>query len=237
MVTLGAAVRANQNHVLRVVAKVWARSVDMPIRTRTDLINWLAARMFASSYLEIGVRDVHANFGRVLIRDKHGVDPAPERGTVDSEMTSDDFFAALPDAARYDIVFIDGLHESRQVQRDIRNALRHLSPGGAIIVHDCNPPTEADQVDEYDGVSHWNGTAWKGFARLRAREDLEMCVVKIDEGCGVIRRGNQASSPVPDDLDFAYLDAHRRELLNLLSVPEFKRWWLIDGRRLDPHRV
>ena len=52
-------------------------------------------------------------------------------------MTSDAFF--LQNKQLFDLIFIDGLHHSHQVLRDINNALRWLSPSGTIVLHDCNP--------------------------------------------------------------------------------------------------
>ena len=56
-------------------------------------------------------------------------------------MTSDAFFSQNNQI--FDLIFIDGLHYSHQVLRDINNALRWLSPTGTIVLHDCNPSTEA----------------------------------------------------------------------------------------------
>jgi hypothetical protein len=75
----------------------------------------------------------------------------------------------------------------------------------------------------------WNGTVWKAWAKLRGtRPDLFMCVVDIDEGCGVIRRGRQtcyAPWPPPPEqaLSYEFLAANRQRLLNLVSVAEFLR--------------
>ena len=64
-------------------------------------------------------------------------------------LTSDDFFATLVPAIntperigldseqivpRYDVVFVDGLHEANQAYRDTMHALRVLIPGGQSIL-------------------------------------------------------------------------------------------------------
>jgi len=198
------------------------------LRTRTSLLNHLVATRGYQRYLEIGVRDPRHNFHRVRAQIKDSVDPAPRR-RVKFEMTSDAFFAdrsTRADDAPYDLVFIDGLHLAEQVERDVANALQFLAPGGTIVLHDCNPIAESAQIDVYDRGTHWNGTVWKAWVKLRAtRHDLSMCVIDIDEGCGVIQRGSQPLIMLPS-LDYAamtyyLLVARRQELLNLISVERF----------------
>jgi len=199
------------------------------IKTRTDLCNHLIAVNGYRRYLEIGVRDPRDNFAKVRVAEKHGVDPNPRR-PVTFQMTSDAFFAqqaaAVGDRTPYDMVFVDGLHVADQVERDVLGSLELLAPGGMLVLHDCNPVTEKAAADEYIYGTHWNGTVWKAWVKLRAtRPDLFMCVVDMDEGCGVIRRGAQQllSPPTLDyaAMDYAYLDANRREALNLIALDDF----------------
>lgn len=192
--------------------------------SRSDLLNHLIETRGYRDYVEIGVRNPRHNFQKVRIPGiKHGVDPAPQ-GEVSHRMTSDAFFAQT--SQRYDLVFIDGLHLAEQVERDIENALAHLNPNGAIVLHDCNPLTADAQTEDYDGKKHWNGTVWKAWVKLRAtRGDLTMRVVDMDEGCGVIEQGSQAVLDFPTtdyaSMRFADLDRDRKRLLNLVSVDEF----------------
>jgi hypothetical protein len=198
------------------------------VKTRTDLLNHLIASRGYRRYLEIGVRDPRHNFNRIDAELKDSVDPAPRR-PVKFEMTSDAFFAQRQPAADsppYDLAFIDGLHLAEQVERDVANCLAHLAPGGTIVLHDCNPVTEHAQQEVYEPGAHWNGTVWKAWAKLRAtRADLAMCVVDIDEGCGVIRRGSQMLISLPSvdyaALTYDLLAARRQELLNLVSIEQF----------------
>lgn len=194
---------------------------------RFDLINTLISRYGYKSYLEIGVRD-GINFAQVRASIKRGVDP---EWPATYQKTSDEFFSE--DVSKYDLIFIDGLHLAEQVERDISNALTHLSDGGTIVVHDCNPQTEDAQSNDYDGAKIWNGTVWKAWAKLRTTTcGLLMRVVDTDEGCGVIQRGfakhlNLPSSEPPRtrfvDMDYSYLERNRKELLNLVSVDTFLR--------------
>ncbi len=134
-------------------------------------------------------------------------------------MTSDEFFASP--RGLYDLMFVDGLHQEAQVARDLLNGLSVLAPGGTIVAHDCNLVTEFAQTEAPNG-GVWNGTVWKSWLRLRAtRADLSMIVVDIDHGCGVLRGGRQELYPLPETLDFAFFDEHRKEALPLVSVDTF----------------
>lgn len=194
------------------------------VTTRTDLLNHLIEKRGYRNYLEIGVRDPRANFEKIRAMGvKNGVDPEPRR-PVTHKMTSDAFFAQNKQV--FDLVLVDGLHLAEQVERDIDNSLAHLSPSGAIVLHDCNPLTADAQTEDYDGKKHWNGTVWKAWVKLRAtRPDLSMCVVEMDEGCGVIQRGTQDVITVPStdykQLTFDQLARDRSRLLNLVPVDQF----------------
>ena len=76
------------------------------------------------------------------------------------------------------------------------------------------------------GKGKWNGTVWKAFAILRmTRSDLNMYVVDINQGCGVIERGHQKRFPKVSEnqLTYYFLKKNRRKLLNLCSIKEFRR--------------
>lgn len=60
-------------------------------------------------------------------------------------MNSDNFFKKYP-TKKYDIIFIDGLHESEQVSKDIHNSVNALNERGVIIIHDYNPETKEAQI-------------------------------------------------------------------------------------------
>jgi hypothetical protein len=194
---------------------------------RYDLLNLLIAKRGYSRYLEIGVRDGDT-FSRVRIAHKESVDPA---WPATHAQTSDEFFKSLSPHVNYDLIFIDGLHLAPQVEKDVHNSLKHLSAGGAIVLHDCNPQTEDAQSDDYDGVKAWNGTVWKAWARIMRQEgqSLNMYVVDTDEGCGVIEAGITRCREAMRDwyqdsfekMTFEYLQRNRKALLNLISVEDF----------------
>ena len=207
------------------LSKTWQA---IALRKRYHLVNYLVRTQGYTRYLEIGVRDPRCNFDRIRVARKEAVDPAPVR-PIAHTMTSDDFFSFMDKTRptdQFDLVFIDGLHLAEQVERDVENSLRFLSPKGTLVLHDCNPPDEAAQTESFDGTAKvWTGTVWKAWAKLRAtRNDLSMCVVDIDLGCGVIRKGEQNCYPAPtryEQLDYAFLAEHRREVLNLVPVRQF----------------
>jgi Methyltransferase domain len=197
---------------------------------RFDIINMLIKKSDYQRYLEIGVEDGEA-FSEVHCAVKHGVDPYSANATF--RIPSDEFFAMINDDVEYDIIFVDGLHVEDQAQRDIENALLHLSDGGVIVVHDCNPPSEWYQRSyeeaKLNGCRQWNGTTWRAFVNLRAtRPDLEMCVIDTDWGCGIVRQGGEGQDIIdlPDNYSYADFVAHRKAWLNLISEQEFLATWL-----------
>lgn len=209
------------------------------IQSRTDLINYLLKYNNYQRYLEIGVRSPRDNFEKIQATFKDGVDPA---GRCSHRMTSDRFFSEIaPNKEKYDLIFIDGLHLAEQAEKDLNNSITCLSKRGIIIVHDCNPPSEDCQVEEYVNGEPWNGTTWKAFAAFRVtRCDLYMCTVDIDQGCGIVAHGQQKCFELPEaffmptdasgsqhsrvdykKMNFSFLAEHRQKLLNLLSVSDF----------------
>ncbi len=193
------------------------------LASRTSLINHLISKYNFKNYLEIGVRDGR-NFEKILIKNKVGVDPNPTKDIINlQKISSDDFFKINKDF--FDIIFIDGLHLESQVDRDIEGSLKFLSDKGFIIMHDCNPPTEFHQRDNYEvngKFPTWNGTVWKSFAKLRMAElNLEISCVNCDWGVGIIKHGKSKPFKSTQSLDFKFLDNNRVELLNLISVENF----------------
>lgn len=181
---------------------------------RFDVINYFARKYNATSYLEVGTQNVDNNYNKICVQHKECIDPKPVKGQMTYQMTSDEAFKSIKEMNKtYDIIFIDGLHVENQVDKDIENSLQVLNPCGVIVMHDCNPPIKSCESPSV------NGTCWKSFAKLRAsREDLFMCVIDTDWGCGVIRRGTQTLyvPRVANWLNYEYLDKHRQELMNLI---------------------
>jgi hypothetical protein len=188
--------------------------------TRTEIIQSLIDKTQAKKYLEIGMGP-GINFNSIVCDYKICVDPTPTV-PVTFTLTSDDFFEQNEET--FDIIFIDGLHWSEQVYKDITNSLKILSEGGYIICHDMNPHSEFIQRYPQPKVeSEWTGDCWKSWVKLKSeRDDINMCVVNTDYGCGVITKGEQKLITIDEELTWEVLDNNRHQLLNLISVDEFK---------------
>jgi len=188
---------------------------------KSEIINWVIKRFGFKKYLEIGVFKGE-NFKSIEAQSKIGIDP-DLNSFATHHITSDDYLK-LADKKKetFDIILIDGLHESKQVYRDIIHSLRLLDKGGVIFCHDMNPWSEAVQtVPRITGL--WTGDCWKAFVRLRReRDDLEMMVIDTDCGIGVIRKGVQNKIKIRGRLSWKNLNANRVEWLNLVSVEKFK---------------
>jgi len=190
---------------------------------RIEIIQSYINKYGYKNYLEIGVQAGHC-FRAIQCANKTGVDPDPTSAAT-IHKTSDEFFASLKDITRYDCIFIDGLHHSDQVYKDIKNALYYLAEGGTIIMHDCKPTTEFMQRIPLTTQVEWTGDTWKAYVKVRTeREDLEMFVVDTDWGCGVIRAGKQEKLVIPSgvELTYANFEKYHAEWLNLISVEQFK---------------
>lgn len=95
-----------------------------------------------------------------------------------------------------------------------------------IVVHDCNPTKEITQRRER-ASDVWHGDVWKAILKLRMeRPDIEIHTVNTDEGCGIIRPGKQELFKVEeyakDIYTYNFFNQHRKNILNLITVNEFK---------------
>ena len=135
-------------------------------------------------------------------------------------MTSDEFF--LQNQEKFDVIFIDGLHEAYQVEKDINNSLEALNDNGFIMCHDMSPKSEAMQRVPRTEVG-WTGDCWKAWVKVRSTNpNVKMFVVNTDFGCGVIQKGSQELLDLNNlDLTYENLNKHRKEWLNLISIEEF----------------
>lgn len=198
---------------------------------RWELMNYLIKKYGLINYLEIGVNDGLC-IRQIIAEHKDGVDPYPgsEVGgatvpEINYPISSDDFFNLIKNHdIKYDMIFIDGLHHSIQVDKDIQNSLNHITDNGFIILHDCNPLVyEMQIVPRVTGL--WNGDVWKSITRLRCIEpNLEVMVIDMDWGVGVVKKGKQSlydKAPLEECLTWDYFDKHRVELNNLITVEEF----------------
>ena len=151
---------------------------------RLAVVNLLMSGRPGGDYLEIGCAG-NQLFDAVIARHKTGIDPV--RGGT-HRMTSDAWFAANPQA-RFDVIFIDGLHTYDQVRRDLVHALGATRQGGWIALHDM---LTRDWVDEHVpqiSTAGWTGDGWKCAFELAATAGLDFRLIAIDHGVLVIKVG------------------------------------------------
>lgn len=208
---------------------------------RWDIINKLIKDNNYKSYLEIGYYKGWS-FDRVNCESKIAIDPNPSKtlqqeamfiGEFDGEVLkqySDVYFAQSLPQAKFDIIFIDGLHEAEQVSKDIENALKHLNEGGTIVLHDCNPPEYAHTTTGIDGC--WTGDTYKAVLDLEAKYSCRFITLDTDWGVGVLKPlNNPFTNPLRiidlsvdanrAKVDWKYFDENRVTLLNLKNYEEW----------------
>lgn len=174
-----------------------------------------------TNYLEIGLYRGET-FEAVASDFKVGVDPNPRFFCfgVPSEVkihrtTSREFFRQ-PGNQTFDVIFLDGLHESSETLADLVQALGCLRSGGFVVVDDVLPsdeqsslPDEAQSRREKlaSGISHdrWYGDVWKVAEIVRTRSTgLEATLVGdgVTEHTQLVARkiseGNFFSSPLDE---------------------------------------
>lgn len=189
---------------------------DKPSRIKIiqDTIN----RKNYKSFLEIG--SYHNElFDNIVCERKIGVDPY-SGGNV--RKTSDDFF--LTNTEKFDIVFIDGLHEYHQVKKDIINSIKILNTNGVIMLHDCLPNTFFHQaIPRCQYV--WNGDVWKAIVEFRTYDDLDTYTCYADFGIGIIlKRKNKFKLDVVNKnfskLKFIDYQDNFKRFMNVIEVKE-----------------
>lgn len=181
---------------------------------RRTLLPYLANKIKAKNYLEVGVKGGRT-FLPIKVRKKYAVDPdfrikSPYKRQQIFKYpfnmfaqyfacTSDDFFAnhaePLLERNTLELAFLDGLHTYAQTYQDIENTLPYLSEKGLIVVHDCSPQSAssafpANSIDEVKKINPpgfdglWSGDVWKVIPRLKL-EHPELTVFVIDHDSGI----------------------------------------------------
>lgn len=169
-------------------------------------------------YVEIGVRrgDTLALAGP----DTHliGIDPNPQLGDFPIEgrrlsmnvTTSDRFFQdekRRETARGFDLAFIDGDHDARQVQRDFNNLESLAGKHSMIVLHDVIPMDARTSTPDVQSSFH-TGDAWRAMAGLVARRDMRAFTIACPPtGLGVVSGfGHWDLNPeLPLDMDWDVL--------------------------------
>jgi predicted O-methyltransferase YrrM len=188
---------------------------------RLEIIQNIIISKNYKKYLEIGC-DKDQIFSNILIDFKIGVDPV-QGGNV--RKTSDDFFKNNLD--KFDIIFIDGLHEYDQVNKDINNSLKALNDGGIILLHDCMPKSYFHQAVPRSRMS-WNGDVWKNIVEARANPEIDTYTCFADEGIGIIFNRLNRNKLIINKKNFKKLKFrdfyyNYREYLNIISAEEINK--------------
>jgi hypothetical protein len=148
-----------------------------------------------STYLEVGV-SLGRTFEQVTVPFRWGVDPHARfdvhhlpHGVIFSPLESDRFFDRLPENQKFDLVFLDGLHEWRQTYRDLLNTLDHTPDHAIILIDDVVPddewsaiPDQALAIEKKRAAGktdhRWQGDVFKVVLAIAAHHpELDFCVV------------------------------------------------------------
>lgn len=185
---------------------------------RHEIIQSLIDARGYKSFLEIGTYRGDC-FNRIACPVKESVDPDPEAHAT-YQMTSDEFFASLrrKPGTRYDLIFIDGLHEHSQAWRDICNSLWALHDGGTIVMHDCLP--ESEKMQEWCNHSRqgeiWTGDVWKAYLKALHSLPFLVYVVDCDWGCGVLDTTRPSHVPFKEvDMDALAWKDYSKDSMNV----------------------
>ena len=167
---------------------------------RSDVINSLTKS--DQQYLEIGVE-----YGQTFLQthfkleNKTGVDPDPKfdikgKGFKFSKTTSDAFFQDFKKdlkkkelkKEKYNVIFIDGMHQSEYFLRDFNNSVKVLEKDGFLFIDDILPLTYNEQLKiprkHYyeNGIlkygEEWTGDIWKVVYHILKNYSQHILVTK-----------------------------------------------------------
>ena len=191
---------------------------------RTALLNFIISchkKKYNCKYLEIGCQN-NLNFNAISVRNKVGVDP--EIGG-NLRLTSDQFF--VQNKAKFDLIFLDGLHTYEQTKKDLLNSLKIINDGGVIVLDDFIPRNWKEHFTPRV-QTNWNGDVWKIAFELIDSKGIEYKILTIDGGQCVIFK-NSGRYHIPNlarefkNLNYDYF-FHNFNKLSTLDVDEGTNW-------------
>ena len=179
-----------------------------------NIIQYFIDKYHYKDYLELGIYH-GSTFPQIKCENKDGVDikQYPECPFPVTYICSTDDFFSNHIKKKYDIIFIDALHEELQVDKDLVNSIKWLKDNGTIVLHDCYNP---------EGWLQWGieQSAWKTISKFNCTNSKYSChVVNTDCGCGIVRRGYQEKFKLSLEDSVKWENAK----LNLISEEEFKK--------------
>ncbi len=159
----------------------WTRGAASYLSTLSQLHQTLAPQL----YFEIGVR--HGRSLALAGGTAVAVDPAPDLqaapppGATIFRETSDFFFLGKAQQALargIDLAFVDGMHRSEYVLRDIMNVERFARPTLVAAIDDVFP-SHPLQAERERRSRVWCGDVWK-IAYILARYRPDLVVLRLD---------------------------------------------------------
>lgn len=124
---------------------------------RVEIVQFLLSQFDQPRYLEIGVNQ-GMTFCNVSAAEKTGVDPHFSFNTAEylkrnrniylENMSSDVFFSTVCSMRKFDVIFLDGLHEFNQTLRDLFNSINFLSENGIIVLDDILPNSYYSSISD-----------------------------------------------------------------------------------------
>lgn len=164
-------------------------------------INLLASLMpTCSTYLEVGVFR-GTTLEAVDVPFRAGVDPVARfdtkrlpPGVKMFESDSDTFFSNLDSRVKFDLIYLDGLHEWKQTLRDLANALLHSHSYSMILLDDVEPADALSSLPDMgtslalrqaEGIEEerWQGDVFKVLVFLQRFVPGLSFVTLQDPGC------------------------------------------------------
>jgi hypothetical protein len=164
---------------------------------RHIIINNYIIKKNKKSYLEIGIETGYT-FTNINIEEKIGVDPDPKIESSNIiKKSSNEFFK--DNDKKFDIIFIDGMHQVEYVLKDFNNSVKFLNKNGIIFLDDVLPISKDEQEKipinpiYENGIlkysSPWTGDVWKFvyYLLLNFKEKIEYTIFSHQNYRGVVK--------------------------------------------------
>lgn len=191
---------------------------------KTEIINFLIDKLKYKTYLEINIFQ-EENFDLINIEKKILVNSCLDGiygKNVNFYLNSNEFFKNNFDC--FDFILIDGFHDSDIIDVEIEECLLRLNNNGLIMLHDSNPNNYELQITPCQKLP-WTGDVWRFVTKLKNKKNIQYFTIDSDCGCTIIKKSNQSENSnqqINTNIDWHYFENNKKELLNLISVDEFK---------------
>lgn len=203
----------------------------MTLTYKFELINFLIRMNEYTSYLEIGLGPEVASFygnktrsgatwSEIICEEKMCVDIKQFSPNLPYFVgSSDDFFKHNNKV--YDLIYIDGDHNSVQVTKDLQNALRSISDRGCIVLHDVGP------IEESDIAYTASGDAYKSFMLARQNPLLHSFCYNFtnNDVVGIVIKDHNPNSFIneKEDYSFNFYLENRDKVCNFKTLDEIEK--------------